>query len=120
MFLWDLLQQRQIYDAQGGENSARLKAEITDSRVDDLEYKLDALSLASQAMWELLPIKHGVTERELMEKIQEIDLRDGKQDGKLETKKLLQCPDCGHKTKKFRSNCFWCGAKLSNTTAFIR
>ena len=44
---------------------------------------IDTLALSCAAMWELLSEKLGVTEQELLAKIEEIDLRDGKLDGKI-------------------------------------
>jgi rubrerythrin len=47
---------------------------------------------------------------QIMNKIEEIDLRDGKADGK-ESQPTV-CPDCGHTISKRRSNCFYCGARI--------
>lgn len=118
--LWDLFQQSQIRHGQNSADDADLKASIANSRVDELEGQLQTLSLACQAMWELMSKKSGITEQELLKKMDEIDLRDGMLDGKLETKTHDKCPECGHKVKKKRPNCFRCGAKLSTSTPFIK
>jgi hypothetical protein len=118
--LWDLFQQAQIRDAHTGADTARLRAEIAERKVVELEDKVQALSLACQAMWELMSQAHGLSEHELLSKMTEVDLRDGKLDGKLSTEVVTECPDCGHKAKRVRMNCYWCGTKLASSTPFIK
>ncbi|MFC3912857.1 hypothetical protein ACFOSS_05175 [Pseudaeromonas sharmana] len=75
-----------------------------------LEEKIDSLYIMTLAALELLH-EQGVTKMQIMNKIEEIDLRDGKVDGKLA--QPTQCPDCGHRISKRRSNCFYCGARIN-------
>ena len=79
---------------------------------------MQQLSLACQAMWELL--KHqGMTDADLERKMTEIDLRDGVRDGRLTVSQASQCPSCSKPVKSQRSHCYWCGEKLSNATPFF-
>ena len=118
--LWDLLQQWQISSSQKTANSADLKASIAQVDLQKLESQVQTLALASQAMWELLSKQYGITEADLVSKMSEIDMRDGVLDGKLLVKSFDKCPECGKEVKKARSNCYWCGAKLSLATPFIK
>jgi hypothetical protein len=81
--------------------------------ISELEEKVDRLSLLCHALFEELKRATGYSEAQLKEKMLEIDLRDGKRDGKYDPLASAKCPECGHKITKSRSNCFWCGAKLS-------
>jgi hypothetical protein len=118
--LWDLLQQTQISSAQRSANEASLKASITEINILELQGQVQTLALASQAMWELLSHQFGITETDLLNKMSEIDMRDGVADGKVSVKSLSKCPDCGKDVKKIRPNCYWCGAKLSLAMPFIK
>ncbi len=117
---WNLIQQFQIGHSQNSADDAHLKASIATAKIAELEERLQTLALASQAMWEILSAQKGITENELVEKITEIDLRDGELDGKLRVTTISKCPDCGHQMKTSRPNCFWCGTKLSTSTPFIK
>lgn len=118
--LWDLFQQLQISNSAKSANDAALKASITQAEVEQLESQLQTLALASQAMWELLSTHFGMTEHDLLKKISEIDLRDGVLDGKLSISTRKTCPDCNKEVKRVRTHCYWCGAKLSQATPFIK
>jgi len=50
-------------------------------------------------------------------KILEVDLRDGRTDGKMATQ-LLDCPACGKRTNSRRSICVMCGAPLERPHKF--
>lgn len=118
--LWDLLQQSQINSSRHSANAADLKAGIAQADVQQLDSQVQTLALACQAMWELLSKQYGISEIDLLNKMSEIDMRDGVVDGKLVLKASTKCTDCGKEVKKVRSNCYWCGAKLLQATPFIR
>ena len=53
-----------------------------EAHVDTLSEKIDQLYIMNLAALELLN-ELGISQKQIMEKIEEIDLRDGKADGKL-------------------------------------
>ena len=118
--IWDLFQQGQISSNKAKAEGAVSLAVTAGTGVANLQGQIDTLVLANQAMWELLSTQLGVTESDLVKKMNEIDLRDGKQDGKISAQRetTTQCGDCGHKIGKRRSNCYWCGAKLETGSPF--
>ena len=116
--VWDLFQQFQIGEAKGKATNAEQLAITTGTSISNVQAQLDTLVLANQAMWELLSKKLGVTEAELVKLMNEIDLRDGKADGKISKVQVRECGDCGHKIKKQRPNCYWCGSKISLESPF--
>ncbi|WP_220718569.1 hypothetical protein [Agarivorans litoreus] len=117
-FFWNMFQSDQINRNNTIASEAQIKTRSHSGDLDHLEKRLDTLSLASQAMWEILQTKYGVSEQELMLKMEEIDLRDGTKDGKLNPEYSTDCPDCGHKVKKRRGSCYWCGSRLNDGNPF--
>jgi hypothetical protein len=61
-------------------------------------------------MWEILNEKLGVSENELLVKVREIDLRDGREDGK-KRRILKKCPGCERVMNEGRTCCVYCGAE---------
>src|SRR5690349_213164 len=77
--------------------------------------RIESLELACAGLWELLKTKHGYTDAELVEAVREVDLMDGKLDGRVRMTDEV-CPKCGHKLLSRRSpNCSWCGAELGRS-----
>ena len=109
--LWDMIQQSQIHDAQSSTADALRRTDQVRREVDRSQATIDALALSCAAMWELLSERLGVTEQELVAKIEEIDMRDGKLDGKIASAKQ-QCPGCGRSNNSKRSRCLYCGTNL--------
>jgi len=114
--LWEAYQQREIHSATA---SAKQLARSTGDRahynIMRLEAKLDALALISQALIEILEKRGGLTEVELEAKIKDIDLRDGRLDGKL-TGGPIACPKCKRPCHTRQQVCMYCSAPLRGGT----
>lgn len=82
-----------------------------------LRRHVDRLTLACQAMWELIRDRGLATEAELEEKVLEVDLRDGKADGRIASQ-VITCPSCGSNTNSRRTQCVMCGAPLKKEHLF--
>jgi len=93
---------------------AQLRAQI-----EEQQRQIDSLTLASQAMWELLRGAAQLADADLMEKMQEVDLRDGEADGKI-TSTIVGCPKCGRRSRSARRQCVYCGETLPTHSAFAR
>ena len=91
-------------NAVSKENSALV------TRVECLEDNIDRLTLITQALWELLQKKLGIEESELTLLIEEIDLRDGRLDGKI-SKTPQKCSKCNQSVSVKTNVCFYCGHK---------
>ena len=74
----------------------------------EVEARLDRTLLAFEAMWTLLRDKLGVTDQELVQRINELDLSDGKLDGKVR-KSPVSCPSCGRTLSRRFPKCMYCG-----------
>lgn len=107
--IWDLYQQQQINTAARSADRAISKTERHTDYIEDLQQHVERLSLASQAMWELIKSRTALTEADLETKILEIDARDGRIDGKINTQPI-SCPSCGRTTSSRRDTCVMCGA----------
>jgi hypothetical protein len=108
---WEFHQQGRIDEAMSEASGARRKSNELGREVHELCEKVDRLSLACQAMWELLRDQGSFREDQLLDKIQEVDLRDGRADGKIGAQPI-ECVKCGRKTNSRRQNCMYCGVPL--------
>jgi len=79
--------------------------------------KIERLALICRALWELLCESSGFSEDMLLERVKEIDLRDGTLDGRLRTPPK-KCSQCGRTVSKRHRRCIYCGADGLVDTAF--
>jgi flavin-dependent dehydrogenase len=82
-----------------------------------LEERLDKLLLVNMAMWELLKERTDLTEEDLMSKVQQLDMQDGRDDGKLQ-KGIAKCHQCGRTVSHRHSKCLYCGATKAHGSAY--
>jgi hypothetical protein len=99
--------------ADGGNKGTDAKDEVARLRaqVEELQRRTDSLTLAAQALWELLRSEAKLTDPELVEKMQEVDLRDGEADGRISSS-VVSCPGCGRRSRSSRRRCVYCGVTL--------
>ena len=107
--IWDFIQQSQINRLQRehGKRDSRTHEVLSDSR--SLKERQERLCLVCEAMWEILKDSLAVSESMLLDKVQEIDLRDGTLDGK--HNKCKKCNACGRLINPQREKCLFCGNK---------
>lgn len=106
---WDIFQHLRTSDAKSTASGANVRSHSNRTDIGHLNEKIESLSLLTQAMWEMLE-ENGFSRTELERKIEEIDLRDGVRDGRVTGS--THCPECGHRLRQNRINCYWCGAKI--------
>jgi uncharacterized OB-fold protein len=66
--------------------------------------------LIARALWETIAEEKGLTDEYIINKVNEIDLRDGRADGKMQTA-IRQCPSCGRNLFVGHRKCLYCGAE---------
>lgn len=109
--IWDLYQQREISRAKWEASSASSKARASAQRAEELEGAIDRLLLITHALWEIQQNVHGLTDQDLVTKMQEIDMRDGRLDGKLRKRELRNCKQCGRVLNQKHPRCIYCGSQ---------
>ena len=85
--------------------------------LEQLQRKVDRLALLTHGMWELVRERTGLTAEDLCKKCDEIDLRDGKRDGRVQPPPTT-CSACNRKTSTRFGHCMTCGAKLTGIEPF--
>jgi hypothetical protein len=116
-FFWDVSQQRQIDSAASGVQRAETGVRSQESSIAALEARIDRLTLVTRAMSELLVQHAQLTDAELLAKVEEIDLRDGKRHGRLNAG-AQKCAKCGRVSAARREACLYCGAPLGPPNPF--
>lgn len=92
-------------------------AERSHVDIKELERRVEKLTLATNAVWELLRETPGFTDEQLTTKMREIDSRDGKMDGKI-APAVLECPSCHKKNTLRRRTCLYCETELQGDQLF--
>lgn len=110
--LWEIYQQGRIAEARGRADAAAEQSRGVKSALHELERRTDRLALTTMAIWQLMSEKMGVTEADLEDKIREIDLSDGKLDGRVRVE-TNTCASCNRRLSKRHTKCMYCGADAS-------
>lgn len=116
MSLWDLVQQEQIHHLSRRQVMADSNQAIgltqARSRDENLEDRFDRLVLLTEAMWDLLSERFGLTVAELAAHVDVIDGRDGKVNRKraAAAPSGRRCPSCDAVVPTSASACQFCGA----------
>ena len=70
---------------------------------------IERLLMITEALWQILKEQHGYTDAELFRRVTEIDLRDGRADGRVAPSPPRKCPHCDRVMVKNRPLCIFCG-----------
>lgn len=104
----------------GDARATSLTAEQAARAARDAQTKSNALAsdveklyMITEALWTILKEQHGYTDDELIHRIEEIDLRDGKLDGKVAKQPSPACPKCRRTLMRNQSVCLYCGTAVS-------
>lgn len=96
-----------------GEMAARIATNVRTEN-EALRFDVEKLFMITQALWTLLQEQHGYTDDQLIQRVQEIDMQDGKLDGKVAKDKIRpDCPQCGRKLMGKRPVCLYCGTEVA-------
>ena len=88
-------------------SEARSKASDARRQVEALTARVDRMMLVCEALWTFVRERLNVTEEELVTRVNDIDLSDGKLDGKVR-QDAVTCPRCGRKIARRFTQCMYC------------
>lgn len=95
--------------AMGAQSDARRAT----TKAESLQFDIERLLMITEALWTLMKDEHGYSDEQLIEKIADIDMRDGKLDGKVNTPQIMKCPNCGRTLMKHHPACLYCGTAVA-------
>ncbi len=107
---------RQAGKVAGMAASAESFAAGSNSKLHDVNDRLDRLVLVVEAMWSLLE-ESGYTKEQLAGRIAEMDRKDGVEDGRV-TPARLKCPSCGSVVMEGAGRCQICGTAVGEKSPF--
>jgi len=97
----------------GMDTGARADARAAADAAALMQHHVERLLMISEALWGMLKEQHGYTDEDLVERVREIDLRDGKLDGKVAAAGVKTCPSCKRRVSGRHAVCLYCGGALS-------
>ncbi len=77
--------------------------------IRELEFQVNKLELITEALWRMLKQHTELTDTDLVEMVSQIDLEDGRFDGKKSKKSYTDCPKCQRRISKMHPHCVYCG-----------
>ena len=86
------------------------KAEGVERSAEILQAEVERLFMITEALWTILKEHHGYSDGDLEQLVTQIDLRDGKLDGKVAASPH-PCAACGKPVSRRRPLCIYCGAE---------
>ncbi|MCX5660948.1 MAG: hypothetical protein NTW19_14680 [Planctomycetota bacterium] len=115
---WNMRQSQQINAVRSDASEAQRQVRDSNVRVAELEAAVAKLQLIAQALWEIQQERGGIEEQALIDKVNEIDLRDGRLDGKLSGAKVRTCSGCNRPVNSRHLRCIYCGAENPEADVF--
>lgn len=103
-----------LANAASDAGAARQSARDASLRVRELETSLHRTLLVCEALWSLVRERLNLTDDELRQRIEEIDLSDGIRDGKVK-RPPHTCPKCNRPVSRRFARCIYCGRELDSS-----
>lgn len=97
---------------------AKSKAREATTEVAFLKQKVEKLMMITEALWIVLKETTNYTDEDLKEIIREVDMKDGKLDGKVAAEAPGTCPNCGQTLQKNKNICIYCGTEIEIEDVF--
>ena len=91
-----------------GERATRVASDVR-TQNEAITCDIEKLLMITEALWTILKEERGYSDDKLIKRIQEIDLRDGKLDGKVAKQRNPLCPKCKHALMGKHAVCLYCG-----------
>jgi len=78
-------------------------------RIKKLEQDMERVLMITEALWKMLKEEHGYSDKELFKRVTEIDMRDGRLDGRVAPDGPELCPHCQRTMMGSKPICLYCG-----------
>ena len=109
---WELHQSRRIAGAESAAAGASRKATSAKQEIAGLRARCDKLLMVCEALWTIVRDKHGLTEDDLVNRVNDIDLQDGRLDGRVKKDLSARCPECDRTISQRFPKCIYCGTPI--------
>jgi hypothetical protein len=116
-FLWEYRQQREVNEASAKAREAARSSSESRLDIDELQRRIDTMGLLLMAMWSIIEEKTQVTEQELAARVRDLDMIDGRSDGRM-PRMVTECRDCGRKMNLRHRTCMYCGGESLQQSPF--
>lgn len=117
--LFDVYQQGKIGELSSLQADSNRRITDAGERLKALEARYERMRLITTALWQLLKSHTGLTDADLKQYIEQVDLADGKLDGKINRRgAAMDCPKCARRILKSAVVCPWCSARPHSGNAF--
>lgn len=117
--IFALFSEMEQQDASSRKQSAKMPAVSRNQGVEKLQRDHERLKLVTAALWQMLKDKTDATDDELRRYVEQVDLMDGRLDGKLRApRELRDCKGCGRRILNSAAMCLYCGEQQSDTALF--
>jgi hypothetical protein len=91
--------------------ASRAAAEVQ-SRNESIQFDIEKLFMITEALWNIFKDQCGYTDEHLIQMIRDIDLCDGKLDGKVaKSTEPRTCTQCSRTIMRNQLRCIYCGAE---------
>jgi predicted Zn-ribbon and HTH transcriptional regulator len=107
---WELNQQRIVGEATAQAKAASKRTIDLKAETRELRRLVNKLMLVTQALWEIVAETNNMDNKLLIQKVNEVDLRDGRLNGKLK-RTVKKCASCGRTLHNEHSRCLYCGSE---------
>ncbi len=94
--------------------SAQAGMALTESTF--MKVELERLFMITEALWMFMRDKNGYSDADLEQMIQDIDLQDGKLDGKVAKEAPQKCGRCKRALQRAKPICIYCGEPVTGQT----
>jgi hypothetical protein len=98
-------------DASSQANAAASDARKAKSESEGLTDRVERLALMTEALWILLRDRFGMNDEELIEIARDLDLSDGRLDGRVR-RVASECAGCRRMVGKQHVKCMYCGTEM--------
>ena len=99
--------------AESTARRASAKASELRTEVEFMKMDIEKLLMVTESLWGILKEQHGYSDGDLIQRIEKIDLRDGKLDGKVAKQGPSVCPNCSRTLIGNRPVCLYCGTPIT-------